>query len=122
MAEEAKSGAPEKTGAPEAKVKAKAERREAYVVGAESSVMVDGEAYAPGATVQLTDEQALSLEGKVSLASAQVQADGPPKAGKYVVTEHGSICRGGRFFNTGDVLDCSAAEAKEWSDRLKPAP
>jgi hypothetical protein len=114
--DEGSETAPEAPAAPVAEP----EGLKPYHVRGPGAVFYGGKGHAPGAALNLSDEDAASLGDFIAPGHRPKQVDPKnPVAGKYKVTHHGSIWRGGKAHTAGAVLDLSAQEAAEFHDRIE---
>jgi len=91
-----------------------------YYVKGPGGVFFRGKPYSVGDVLNdVSDEDALSLGDNIAQGTGAPKGLAiPEKGGKFRVTSFGSIYRGGKLYGEGDEIDCTAAEAAEWSDRL----
>ena len=107
-----------------AKAKAEAEAKEPrslfHVVGP-GSVMVGGEKYSAGKTLQLTRSEARSLEDQVKAGPppAPVEEISKRKSGDYVVAGPGCVWFDGKVRPPGFPLRLTTEEAKKLGDAVK---
>jgi hypothetical protein len=117
---EAEEAAKKKTDEEKA-AKAKAKRSTFHVVGP-GSVHVDGETYAAGAEIELTDAESAGLGTSVAKGKAPPKGEeiAQRRAGRYRVAGPGFVWYDGKARGAGYEFDCDETEARRLGAAIQP--
>ena len=111
-------GDPVPADKPKSKAKTKGKASTFHVTGP-GSVRHDGENHAAGASLELTEDEAASLDGQVAPGAAPKPRKKPSGAGNYRLVGPGTISNGARFRDIGEEFTLTADEAKAFADRIE---